>query len=90
MNCKFGNFRENFIFAKKHLKNISDVKNSRLRHGLHVPFSVNDKVICLFARVLFSRNFAYAKFLENKVLAKISEYQYIFSFMLLSTVHVHI
>ena len=25
-------------------------------------------------RILFSRNFAYAKFLENKVLAKISEF----------------
>ena len=29
---------------------------------------------CHFARVLFSRNFAYVKFRENKVLAKISEF----------------
>ena len=47
-------------------------KNSLLRQDL--PISINDRVICHFARVLFSRNFAYAKFRENKVLAKISEF----------------
>ena len=51
--CKFENFRENFILAKRH---ICDVKKSRLRHDL--PISVNDSD---FARILFSRNFAYAK-----------------------------
>ena len=70
--CKFGNVRENFIFANIVKRHICDPQSSRLRHDLHV--SVNDGVnLRYFARVLFSRNFAYAKFRENKTLAKISE-----------------
>ena len=42
--CKFGNIRENFIFAKSVERHICDVKNSRLRHDL-VPISVNDRMI---------------------------------------------
>ena len=34
-----------------------------------------------FTRVLFSRNFAYAKFRENKTLAKISEFTVSLSFV---------
>ena len=33
----------------------------------HMPLTVNSKIL---ARVLLSRNFAYAKFCENKILAK--------------------
>ena len=53
---KFGNFRENFSY-------ICDVQNSSLMHNL--PISVNDRVILLF-RV----GFIFAKFSENKTLAK--------------------
>ena len=60
------------LFSQKALRHISDVKNSRLRQDL--PISINDQVICHFARVLFSRNFAYVKFCENKVLAKNPEF----------------
>ena len=67
---KFGNFRENFIFANSVKMQICDPQSSRLRHDLHV--SVHEGVY--FARVLFSQNIAYAKFRENKTLAKISEY----------------
>ena len=56
--CKFGNFRENFIFANSDKRHIWDVKNSRLGHD--------------FREELFSRNFSYAKFSENKTLKKIS------------------
>ena len=38
--CRFGNFRENFIFANSIKRHISDVKNSRLRQDL--PISIND------------------------------------------------
>ena len=70
--CRFGNFRENLIFANSIKRHISDLKNSRLMQGLHI--SINDRVILPFREVLFSRNFAYAKFRENKVPAKISEF----------------
>ena len=57
------------IFANS----VSDVNNLRLGHDL--PISVNDRVISAFlrGRGLFSRNFAYAKFRENKTLAKVSD-----------------
>ena len=48
------------------------MKNSRLRQDL--PISINHRVILPFREGLFSRNFAYAKFRENKVLAKIFEF----------------
>ena len=70
--CKFGNFRENFIFAKNVKRQKSDTQNSRLRHDLHVL--VNSRLNLLFREGFFSRNFAYAKFRENKTLAKISEF----------------
>ena len=69
---RFGNFRKNFIFANSIKRHITDFKNSRLRQDL--PISINDRVILPFREGLFSRNFAYAKFRENKVLAKISEF----------------
>ena len=40
ITCKFGNFRENFIFANSDKIHICDVKNSRVEHDL--PVSVND------------------------------------------------
>ena len=44
--CRFGNFRENFIFANSIKRHISDVKNSPIRQDL--PLSVNDIVILPF------------------------------------------
>ena len=41
--CKFGNFRENFIFAKSVKIQIYDVKHSQTGHDL--PISVNHRVI---------------------------------------------
>ena len=66
-----GNFRGNFIFANSVKRHISDVKNSQPGHDL--PVSVNGSHLAI-SRVLFSRNFAYAKFRENKILAQISEF----------------
>ena len=65
--CKFGNFRENFIFANSVKRHICDVKNSRLRHD--IPISVNDRVISPFRE-----DFVFTKLRENKTLAKISEF----------------
>ena len=59
------------IFADAVKRHICDPQTSRLRHDLHV--SVNDGVNLLFREGLFSRNFAYAKFRENKTIAKIFE-----------------
>ena len=72
LETTFGNFRENFIFANSIKRHISDERNSRLRQDL--PISINDRVILPFREGFISRNFAYAKFRENKVLAKISEF----------------
>ena len=43
---RFGNFRENFIFANSIKRHIRDVKNSRFRQDLHL--SINDRVILAF------------------------------------------
>ena len=43
---KLGNFRENFILAKKGKRQVCDAQTSRLRHAL--PISVNDRVILSF------------------------------------------
>ena len=67
----------NFIFANCIKRHISDVENSRLRQDL--PISINDRVILPFREGLFSRIFTYAKFRENKVLAKISGFTVLFS-----------
>ena len=61
-----------FIFANSAKRRICHVKNSRIWHDLLI--SVNDRVISPFHEGLFSRNFAVAKFRENKTLAKASEF----------------
>ena len=48
------------------------MNNSPLRQDL--ALSINDKVIMPFREGLFSRNFAYEKFHENKVLPKNSKF----------------
>ena len=67
INCIFGNFRGNFIFANNVKSHIYDIKNSRLGHDL--PISVNDEMISPFRE-----GYIFTKFRENKALAKISEY----------------
>ena len=44
--CKFGKFREHFIFANIVKTHICDAQSSRLRHDLHV--SVNNGLNLLF------------------------------------------
>ena len=70
--CKFGTFRDNFIFANSVKTHICDVENSR--QGRDLPLSVNDRVISPIREDIFSRNFTQAKFRENKTLAIISEF----------------
>ena len=65
--CKFGNFREFFYISLIALKEFFHIKNLRLGHDL--PIFVKDSDFAMA-----SRNFAYAKFLENKTLTKISEF----------------
>ena len=43
VSCKFGNFRENFIFAKSVITDICGGENSR--QGRDLPISVNYRVI---------------------------------------------
>ena len=70
---RFGNFRENFIFANNIKRHISDVKNLRLRQDLLI--SINDRVILPFRDgCVCTKLRIYAKFRENKVLAKISKF----------------
>ena len=86
MYCKFGNFRENIIFANSVKRHICDVKNLRLRHDL--PISVNDTDFAISRGFYFTK---YAKFREYKTLAKIRIYSiielYVCSY---STVTVHV
>ena len=63
---KFGNFRENFIFANSVKRHICDVKNSQLEYGL--PVSGNERVISPFREC--------AKFRENKPSRKFPNLQY--------------
>ena len=64
INCKFGNFRDNFIFANSFKSNHCDFKISRLRHTL--PISVNGSLISSFR--------VFHEFRENKTLAKIFDF----------------
>ena len=45
-HCKFGNFRENYIFANSFKIHICELKKSEVRHDF--PISVKDKVISPF------------------------------------------
>ena len=69
--CKVGNFREKIIFPNSVKRHICDVKNSRLGHDLAI--SINNRVISAFGEDFIFSNL-YAKFRENKVLAKIFEF----------------
>ena len=41
--CKFGNFRDNFLFTNSVKRHICDIK--KLQLGLDFPTSVNDTVV---------------------------------------------
>ena len=68
-----------FLLANSVKRHICDVQYSRLSHDL--PMSINERVNCYFARVKFSRNFAYAKFRENISLTKIPNLQYRYKYI---------
>ena len=46
--CKFGNFRENLIFANRVESHICHIENSRLEYDLPAP--VNDRKILTFRK----------------------------------------
>ena len=69
--CKFGNFREKFIFTKSVKRPFCDAKISRLMHNL--PLSVNDRVI-----TSFRDDIIFTKIREYKTLAKMSDFAVIF------------
>ena len=48
INCNFGDFRENFIFANSAKRHVCQVKKSQPGHDLGLPTSVNDIVIWPF------------------------------------------
>ena len=66
----FGKFRENFIFANSLKRHICHFKNSRQGHDFNI-YQQMTEWSRHFARILFSWNFASAKFRENKTLRKI-------------------
>ena len=70
--CQFGNFRENFIFAKNVKRNISHVKNSRLWRDLTA--SVKDKEFSPFRKGFIFAKLRIREVRENKTVAKISEF----------------
>ena len=72
--CRFGNFRENFIFANSIKRHISDVKKSRLRIELPIPgqsyFAIARGFYChesshmqSFMKIKSSRKFPHLQYL---------------------------
>ena len=68
---KFVNFAR-ILFSRIALRHICDGQNSQPGHDLHI--SVNDRVISPYRESFIFTKFAYAKFRENKTLAKISKF----------------
>ena len=57
MYCRFGNFRENFIFANGIKRHISDVKNSQLRQDLPISGStINGDLVYTIKRIIGKPN----------------------------------
>ena len=83
--CRFGNFRENFIFANSITRHISDVKNSLQRQDL--PKSINDRVILPFREGFIFTKLRICEVSQNKVLAKISEFTVTFALRAQTTVN---
>ena len=67
--CKFGNFRENFIFANSVKRHICDAQKLR-------TYISNQQRGIAISRGFYFRETSHinAKFHENKTLAKISEF----------------
>ena len=82
MYCKFGNFRENFIFANSVKRHICDVQTSQLRHDL--PISLNDRVVLLFREGLTFSKLPICEVSRKKTFAKI------FGFTVLSIFHARV
>ena len=74
--CRFGNFRENFIFANSIKIHISGVKYSRLRQDL--PISIIDKVILPFSRGFYFHETSHMRsFAKIKSSRKFPNLQYV-------------
>ena len=73
--CKFGNFHENF--SRMALKDIF-VTLKICYKGMIYLYPSTTKWSPHFTRVLFSRNFAYAKFRENKPSRKFPDLQFVY------------
>ena len=71
INCKFGNFRENFVFANNAKRQVCDFKNSRLGHDLHI--SVIYRVISPFRE-----GFIFTKFRIFEVSQKYPNLQFLY------------
>ena len=71
--CKFGNFRENFIFANGAKRRICHVKCSRRRHDL--PISVNARVNLPFYKGFFRETSHMRSFAKIKPSQKFSNLQ---------------
>ena len=48
MYCKFGNFRENFIFANSVKRHICNNKSSRLGHDLPISYIIYMTIYIIF------------------------------------------
>ena len=67
--CKFGIFRENFIFANSVKRHICHAQSSRKRHDLNV--SINNRLNSLFREGFI---FTKLRICDNKTTAKIFEF----------------
>ena len=64
INCKLGNFCENFSLVNSAKRHICDDKNSRLSHDL--PISVEDRVILSFLRGFIFTKLGICEFLRKE------------------------
>ena len=71
--CKFGNFREHFIFANSVKRDICHIKNSRLGHD--IPTSVNDSDIAI-SRGFYFHETSHMRSFAKITLAKFPNFQY--------------
>ena len=89
MYCKFGDFRENLIFANGVKRHICHVKNSRL--GQDLPASGNDRVIPPFLEDFFFHETSHMRsFVKIKSSQKFPNLQYTYYSISYHTDHIGI
>ena len=69
--CKFGNFRENFIFANSVKRHICEIKNSRLGHDL--LYQKIDRVISPFCEGLICTKLRFAKIKPSRKFSNLQQ-----------------